>query len=135
MHNPLHCSTEGGITFSSKNCSNSSARDHQHVSNSCSNFSWQNDGLKYFVMDFQHLMLLYDCHPCAFFLFDGINIKRRKTKYQEQFNDRFQDFNVMKPRIALFNPPLACGAAARTLQAAVRPIFQNKPQQEGNIIL
>ncbi|XP_071748031.1 uncharacterized protein Camta isoform X2 [Lepeophtheirus salmonis] len=42
MHNPLHCSTEGGITFSSKNCSNSSARDHQHVSNSCSNFSWQN---------------------------------------------------------------------------------------------
>ncbi|CAB4057514.1 unnamed protein product [Lepeophtheirus salmonis] len=82
MHNPLHCSTEGGITFSSKNCSNSSARDHQHVSNSCSNFSWQNDGLKYFVMDFQHLMLLYDCHPCAFFLFDGINIKRRKTKYQ-----------------------------------------------------
>ncbi|XP_040578006.1 uncharacterized protein Camta isoform X3 [Lepeophtheirus salmonis] len=96
MHNPLHCSTEGGITFSSKNCSNSSARDHQHVSNSCSNFSWQNDGLKYFVMDFQHLMLLYDCHPCAFFSLMELTSKGEKLNIRNVLSNRYSTVEFSK---------------------------------------
>lgn len=59
-------------------------------------------------------------------------------KLQEQFNDRFQDFHVMQPRIALFTDPLSAAVSDQPSQLQLElcelqsdPFFQAKRNERG----
>lgn len=59
-------------------------------------------------------------------------------KLQEQFNDRFQDFHEMQPRIALFTDPLSAVVSAQPSELQLElcelqadPFFQAKRNERG----
>uniref|UniRef100_A0A3Q2QH27 HAT C-terminal dimerisation domain-containing protein n=1 Tax=Fundulus heteroclitus TaxID=8078 RepID=A0A3Q2QH27_FUNHE len=59
-------------------------------------------------------------------------------KVQEQFNNRFQDFHEMQPRIALFTDPLSAAVSAQPSEQQLKlcklqadPFFQAKRNERG----